>query len=98
VEAHVEYLRELRRRRHVLAAGPMERDGRRMRIYCASTLQDAQELVAADPYVRAGLLDFELDGWRLHASFSDPLMEALTGEGTSIERDNGGYPQTVTNA
>lgn len=98
VHAHVEYLKELRREQKVLAAGPLEGGGRRLRIYRASGLAEAERLVARDPYVAAGIIDYELDAWRLHDSFSQPLLEILGKESAAIERDRDEYPKSVANA
>ena len=98
VHAHVEYLKELRLEKKVLAAGPLETGGRRLRIYRASGLAEAESLVARDPYVAAGLINYELDAWRLHDSFSAPLIEVLGRQTAAIVRDRDEYPGSVANA
>ena len=67
---HLAFLEERESRGQVFARGPFTDGSGGLVIYCASSLEDAQELAGSDPYVVEHARRLELHEWAMKATLS----------------------------
>jgi uncharacterized protein len=65
--SHLAFVDEHESRGQVFARGPFTDGTGGLVIYCASSLDEAQELAASDPYVVEGARRLELHEWTMKA-------------------------------
>jgi uncharacterized protein len=67
---HLAFLDERESRGQVFARGPFTDGTGGLVIYCAASLDEAQDLAASDPYVLEGARRLELHEWTMKAKSS----------------------------
>ncbi|RUT07856.1 hypothetical protein DSM106972_021160 [Dulcicalothrix desertica PCC 7102] len=65
VPAHHTYVRELIARGHKAKSGYWAKRGGGMMIFEAESMEQAQAIVAEDPLIKNGCVDYQLYEWRL---------------------------------
>jgi uncharacterized protein YciI len=65
VPAHKAYVRDLISKGHRAKTGYWAEKGGGMMMFEAASLLEAEAIVAADPLVQAGCVDYELHEWRI---------------------------------
>jgi uncharacterized protein YciI len=65
VPAHKAYVQDLIARGHQAKSGYWAERGGGMLLFQADSLEVAQELIAADPLIKNGCVDYELYEWRI---------------------------------
>lgn len=63
VSAHLEYIRQLIARGHKAKTGYWAEMGGGMLIFEADSLESAQKIVASDPLIANGCVEYELHEW-----------------------------------
>lgn len=65
IPAHHAYVRELIARGHKAKSGYWAKKGGGMMIFEAESMEQAQAIVAEDPLIKNGCVDYQLYEWRL---------------------------------
>lgn len=68
VSAHLDYVRQLIANGHQASSGYWAERGGGMLLFQADSLAEAEQIVAADPLVEAGCVNYELHEWRVVCS------------------------------
>jgi uncharacterized protein YciI len=67
VPGHLEYVRALNADGHEARSGYWAERGGGMMLFEAASLEEARRIVAADPLVRGGCVEYELHEWTIVA-------------------------------
>jgi uncharacterized protein YciI len=67
VPAHLEYVKNLNAKGHKAQSGYWAKLGGGMLLFEASTIDEARAIVAADPLIANGCVEYKLHEWRLVA-------------------------------
>lgn len=65
VPAHIAYVRELIAKGHTAKSGYWGELGGGMLLFTAASIAEAEKIVAADPLVFNGCVEYELHEWRI---------------------------------
>lgn len=65
VPAHVAYVKELVAKGYEAKTGYWAEYGGGMLLFRAASLDEAQSIVAADPLIQSGCVDYELHEWKV---------------------------------
>jgi uncharacterized protein YciI len=68
VSAHKEFVRDLIAKGHKAQTGYWAEFGGGMLLFEAASLEEAKEIVARDPLIQNGCVEFELHEWRIIVS------------------------------